>query len=494
MSSVLRPPDMFDREYEWDALTRFATDAAPGATLGVVSGRRRQGKSFLLESLCEAASGFYFLATEATPAESLRRFGEELAAHTGALGALAYTTWDAAIDAMLRLGRDKPVLVVIDEFPFLCSGAPSLPSIIQKAYGPRRRERTESRTRLLLCGSALSFMGQLLAGDAPLRGRAGLDLTVPTFDYRRAAEFWGVTDWQLAVQLHAIVGGTPAYRREYVRDDAPSDVGDFDAWVARTVLDPSCPLFKEARYLLAEEPELRDRALYHSVLSAVAEGRTTRGAIATHVGRPADTIRHPLTVLEDSGFLTREEDAFRNGRSYFHIAEPLVAFYHAIMRPEWRWLERPGNAAQVWMQSRDRFAATVLGPHFEHMARTWACEYVSPATLGGRVTQVASGVVNDAKAQRTRELDIAVFGSSNGHGNRSLLAIGEVKWGETMDTKHLGRLRDIRELLRSSRQDLETSKTKLLCVSATGFTSELTIAAQVDDIVLVDCERLYTGE
>ena len=48
----------------------------------------------------------------------------------------------------------------------------------------------------------------------------------------------------------------------------------------RTVLNPSVPLFREARYLLADEPDLRDTALYHSVLAAIASGNTTRGGIA----------------------------------------------------------------------------------------------------------------------------------------------------------------------------------------------------------------------
>jgi hypothetical protein len=43
-----KPADMFDRDEEWAALSRFAADNRPRATLGVVSGRRRQGKTFLL--------------------------------------------------------------------------------------------------------------------------------------------------------------------------------------------------------------------------------------------------------------------------------------------------------------------------------------------------------------------------------------------------------------------------------------------------------------
>nr|WP_322778948.1 hypothetical protein [Frankia sp. Cas4] len=88
-SGVRRPDDMFDREAEWASLSRFATDATPGATLGVVTGRRRQGKSFLLEAVCEQTGGLYFQATEA---ESLRRFGAHLSEHVGALAPLAPST------------------------------------------------------------------------------------------------------------------------------------------------------------------------------------------------------------------------------------------------------------------------------------------------------------------------------------------------------------------------------------------------------------------
>ena len=67
--------------------------------------------------------------------------------------------------------------------------------------------------------------------------------------------------------------------------DTPSGLADFDSWVIRTVLNPQSPLFREARYLLAEETEIRDPAVYHSVLGAIAAGNHTNGGIASFVGR-----------------------------------------------------------------------------------------------------------------------------------------------------------------------------------------------------------------
>ncbi|MEU9730191.1 hypothetical protein [Streptomyces sp. NPDC048002] len=48
-----KPPHVFDRDWEWSELTAFVSDEEPGPRLGVVSGRRRQGKSFFLEALTE---------------------------------------------------------------------------------------------------------------------------------------------------------------------------------------------------------------------------------------------------------------------------------------------------------------------------------------------------------------------------------------------------------------------------------------------------------
>jgi uncharacterized protein len=482
-----KPASVFDREWEWDALARFVADPTPGPTLGIVSGRRRQGKSLLLQELCAASGGFYFAATEATATDALRLLGEDLTHHLRSPAPIAFDTWDRAIDALVDLGGAEPTPVVLDEFPYLCRAAPELPSIVQRSLG-RRTPRRRSASRLILCGSALSFMGRLLSGTAPLRGRAGLDLTVPTFDFRTAAAFWGIEDRELALKVHSIVGGTPAYRREYVRGDAPAGSEDFDDWVTRTVLDPACPLFKEARYLLAEEPDMRDTSLYHSVLAAVAAGHATRGAIASFIGRKDDTLRHPLTVLEDAGLVTREEDAFRRSRPTYRIAEPLVAFYHVVMRPEWGRLERPGRAWRVWSEARGRFRSAIAGPHFEELLRSWARTFADDETFGGAVVAARSGVVHDRAGRRNHEVDLVV----EGHGGR-VLAVGEAKVGETMSTTHLDRLVHIRDLV-AGRDDPPAGDIRLVCASARGFTSGLRHRAERDgDVVLVDLDRLYGG-
>ncbi|MEH0418239.1 ATP-binding protein [Streptomyces sp. B21-083] len=485
-----KPTDMFDRDWEWSELTAFASDTGPEATLAVVSGRRRQGKSFLLDSLARAAGGFYFCAYEATEAESLRRFGEELGQHTGSVAPMRFDRWEQAIDALLVLGRDDPLPVVIDEFPYLARATPALPSIIQVAYGPRRPERLNSRTRLLLCGSSLSFMGKLLSGTSPLRGRAGLELVVHPLDFRQAAAFWGIDDHRLALLVHSVVGGTPAYRREFVRDDVPVDLADFDAWVCRTALSPRSPLYREARYLLADESDLRDRALYHSVLAALASGNATAGRIAGCLERPISDITHPLTVLQDCGLVRRETDAFRGNRSVYRVGEPLIAFDHAISRPKLALLDR-GMAEHVWETARPRFLSAVVGPHFEQVCREWVAHFAAPDTFGGMPIDVSYGTVPDRTARTSHEIDVVVRGAV-GQDNGVLLSLGEAKWDQTMGMGHLERLRQAERLL--AERGVDTSAVRLACYSGAGFTDDLRAVEKRGEVVLVDLGRLYTGE
>jgi uncharacterized protein len=481
-----KPGWVFDRDFEWAALSRFATASSPRVRLGMVSGRRRQGKTFLLRALAEAAGAFYFVAAEATAADSLREFGAALAAHAGARAPYSLAGWD---DALRVLDETVPGgLAIIDEFPYLVRAEPPLPSLVQRMIDRRAWGNQEGGTRLLLCGSAMSVMGALLAGSAPLRGRASLELLVQPFDYRTAAEFWGITDPRLAVLVHSIVGGTPAYRHEFVADDVPSSLADLDDWVARTVLNPAVPLFREARYLLAEETGIREPALYNSVLAAIAAGNATRGGIANFVGRKSAELVHPLNVLEDSGLIVRQADPFHGRRSVFRITEPLITFYEAVMRGTWGQLEQR-QAAAVWRRQQATFSSKVVGPHFESLCRAWAAE-AGEEIFGDLPAEVSAGAVTDPGGRGQIEVDVVVLGPGVPGEPRRVLSLGEAKWGEAMDVRHLERLRRARDLL--SVKGYDTAATVLACYSGAGFSDGLaSLAATEPRVLLVGLDRLY---
>ena len=486
MESQVRKPDrIFDRDAEWNGLVRFATSDSSDVRLGIVSGRRRQGKTYLLDAASAAFGGFFFTAADSTEPDSLASFGRALAS-TGPTGGgrYAFADWDEALQRLF--GEVSDGLIIIDEFPYLMKASPSLPSLIQRALGPRGYAR-QSRARLLLSGSAMSVMGQLLGGNAPLRGRASLELIIRPFGYRDAAKFWGISDPRLALLVHAIVGGTPAYRREFVAGDAPGSIADFDSWVLRTVLNPQLPLFREARYLLAEEADIRDTAIYHAVLGAIASGNATRGGIASHIGRKSPDIGHPLAVLEGSQLIAREADPFRKGRSLYRITEPLISFYEAVMRREWTRLER-GDTAGAWRNSQATFLAQVVGPHFEAICRDWA--HSAERVFGEAPGEVAAGVVADPLRRSQIEVDVAVFAPDEAGRPRRILSLGEAKWDKVMNLGHLERLRRARDLL--AVRGYDTSATRLTCYSGAGFDSGLREAAAAEPrVLLVGLDEIY---
>lgn len=482
LESLAKPGRIFDRSFEWSTLARFAGSTSSHARLGIVSGRRRQGKTYLLRALAEATGGFYFTAVEATAADSLREFGAALADHVGGHAAYALNDWTEALRALS--GAVGNGLAIIDEFPYLIKADGAIPSIFQRHVDELASRPDQSAPRFLLCGSAMPVMGRLLAGNAPLRGRASLELLVSPFDYRTAARFWEIDDPKLAVLLHSIVGGTPAYRQEFVGGDTPDSLEDFDDWVVRTVLNPATPLFREARYLLAEEADIRDPALYNSVLGAIAAGNATRGGIANYVGRKSSELAHPLNVLEDSGLIDRESDPFHARRSHFRITEPLITFYEAVMRRTWTQLEQR-QARRVWERSRSTFLTQVIGPHFEALCRTWAA-HADDDLFADIPGAVAAGVVADPTTKTQIEIDVAVLSSSD---ERRILSLGEAKWGAVMGMRHLARLRRARDLL--SVKGYDTSETWLACYSGAGFDDELRAAAVRDRVLLVDLDRLY---
>lgn len=457
-----KPERIYDRTREWAALSDFVARAGTRPQLGIVTGRRRQGKTYLLESLTRLTGGFYFGAQQATQTESLRQFGQALAGWADLAVPPRFEDWTEAINYLFAMERARTAPAVIDEISYLIKDAPALPSILQHAMD--RAAFNGVGPSLLLAGSAMSIMGALLRGNAPLRGRANLELVVRPFDFVTASGYWQVNDPRLAVLLHSVVGGTPAYR-QFVNEQGPISVEQFDQWVVENVLSVTSPLLREARYLLDEEADIRDSALYHSVLAAVASGNNTRGGIAGYIGRKGPDIGHHLNVLEDSSLLRREPDILRSGRSTYRVTEPLLTFYQVIMRPEWARLES-GRAEEVWRQSGARFLSQVVGPHFEQLCTAWAMT-APEGTFDGPVGEVGSGVLTDHRQRQQYQLDLVVLSPAYPGEKRKLLAVGEAKWGETLGGRHISRLRRAVELL--GERGFDTSSTALLLFTGAGF-------------------------
>ena len=396
-----RPSDLFDREQEWADLVAFASAPGAGIHLGVVSGRRRQGKSMLLRRLVEAADGFYTMALEQEREPALQRMAGALADALGLpAGALALPDWSTAWRTLLRPRRaDRPYVVVVDELPYLLRHSPELPSTLQEVVDESRDDPSWPPVRLILCGSALAVMGELLSGTRALRGRARLDLTVRAFDVRQTAAFWEAPDPVAGFALHAVVGGTPGYRDLIGAAPGPGQDALFD-WLGASLLNPSHAMFREAEYLLTEDPRLTDRALYHSVLGAVSNGARTPTALGGVLGRPVTSLEHPLSILAGAGYLRRDDDVLLQRRPRLRVSDPVIRFDQVVRRPRLAQLEERRTAA-AWADSQAAFSSAVLGPHFEDLARWWTARHEGWPGRSARWVRPWSTTVPDAPSTRS---------------------------------------------------------------------------------------------
>jgi hypothetical protein len=250
-------------------------------------------------------------------------------------------------------------------------------------------------------------------------------------------------------------------------------------------------MFREGGLLLREDPSISDPTSYAAVLAAVSAGHHRRSEIAAAVGRSSSSLAHLLNGLQDIGLLEHVEDAFRDKRSVFRVAEPVVRLYQLlIQRHEPELIV--GRADRVWADNADTVAGKIYGPHFEELARQWSFEHAAAETLGGRATWVRSTEIACREHRRGHELDLVV-GESPAFGPERITAIGEAKGTLTpMGVQQLERLQHLRGLLPSDRVG---ALPKLLLFARSGFTDDLRREAdRRSDVELVDLHRMYAGE
>jgi hypothetical protein len=484
-----RPEDLFGRGWEWASLAAFATGTRV-PRLGIVSGRRRQGKSFLLRRICAhpEVRGLYVLAQEQTRQVALQQFVDAMARHLDIDASIRFPGWDEALRFLLS---QAPPLLVIDEFPYLLQHSPELPSVVQSLYDEARNNPAAPDLRLILCGSTLSVMTELLSGQKPLRGRALLDLNLAPFDFRESARFWGIQDLDIAFRVHAVFGGTPGYR-DLVDEPPPERADELGAWLGDHVLHPSRALLREVDYVLREDPRITDRALYHSVLTAVAGGAGTPTKVGGVLGRSDRALAHPLAVLESAGFVRRTADVLKQRGSRLALTDPIVRFHEVVVLPRLaEFEERRGERALA--SAEPTVSSLILGPHFEHLCRVWTARFAADEGLGRAVGAVGATTLADPRGRTSHDVDVLALedGEVAGRRDARVALVGEAKaTNRQRDLADLARLEHVRRLLVD--QGTRAAGATLALFSRTGFDRDLRRAASGrSDVLLVDLARLY---
>lgn len=408
---MMKPADIHDRDLEWDALSRLLGSSRP--ELVFVLGRRRVGKSYVLSRLARAGGGVYFQATRRTEAEQLadlnRVFGEHFKDPALAGGAVL-PSWEALFSYVTERLEGRPLLLVLDEFPYLASAAPALTSILQKFWD---HEWQGTRLKLVLCGSYVTAMQQLEAGDQPLHGRRTAKLMFQAFGCRDAAGFVPAWTDRDKLVLYGTIGDLPGHLA-LVDPERPLAEN-----VASLLLDPAGRLVDEAQHML--DAFIGEVDVHYSIIDAIANGDRTWNGITKRVGRSGGALSRPLRWLEDMRIVERVvpvtlADRRRPKRIIYRIADPYIRFWHRVVAP----LVRAGSiglmpSGMLWTEVAAPRIDDHMGEVFEGICRQHA------ASGGLPFDPVRVGSWWDAQSQNEADV-VAVYADDE-------LFVAECKWG-----------------------------------------------------------------
>ena len=175
----------------------------------VMYGRRRIGKTTILQEFSKRHKTIYFSAQEKNDALNLQDFSRIIQEYFDGSFIANFANWEDALNYISRKVQDQRTVLIIDEFPFLAETNPSIKSILQHRIDHDWKERN---IFLILCGSSVSFMlNDVMGYKSPLYGRSTGSMEVLPFDYLESAEFFPDYSEEDKIIAYGILGGVPRY-------------------------------------------------------------------------------------------------------------------------------------------------------------------------------------------------------------------------------------------------------------------------------------------
>ncbi|MDR3293580.1 MAG: ATP-binding protein [Clostridiales bacterium] len=465
------------RKRELDALNK-AYDK-DGFNFSVVYGRRRVGKTSLINEFLQEGRKkvIFYTATEQNNLSNLQDFSEAVFSvyPEGRAIVDVFPSWDKAFEYIAKQAKDEKLVLVIDEYPYLAGANKSISSILQRQIDT---VFCKQNIKLILCGSSMSFMeNQILGYQSPLYGRRGDQYKIEPLDYYDSAEFFDDTEEFVNVTYeekllgYAVTGGIPQYLNIIKAQ------GSVETGIKENFFGKFGYLYEEPQNLLKQE--LREPAVYNTIIAAIANGATKLNEIATKSGEENAKCNKYLKGLVDLGIVEKENpiDTNKERNGVYRIKDHMYRFWYRFV-PENVTNIESGKMEFIYRERVEPYLNEYMGHAFEDICKQYMLRRNIAETLPFVFDKIGRWWGSNPKLKQEEEIDLVAVSR-----NKALFC--ECKWrNEKADLRILKELKRKAELLCDYTE-------KCYCVfSKSGFTDALKQEA-CDSVLLIDLADLF---
>lgn len=417
----------------------------------VVYGRRRVGKTRLIQEFVKGKKSIYFMATKQTSDELLRSFSEAIKEQfpdERTKYILAFESWEKLFSYIADISKSERIVLVIDEYPYLAESEKAMSSLLQKFIDNYWKN---TNLYFILCGSSMSFMEeQVLEYGSPLYGRRTAQLKIHPLPYYESFEFF--PDWSNYEKFlaYGICCGIPLYLEYFSK--------------YKNLKDAVCGEFLSLSGHLSEEPmnlmsqELREPALYNTIISVIAKGATKQNEIASGVGTTSNKVSTYLKNLLSLEIIDKVLPFESHGkRVIYKIKDNLFRFYFRFI-PQCAALVAMGMGEKAYDVKVQPLLDDFFGHIFEDVCMQFLKKQIADGKIETMYTEYGSWWGANPLKKREEEIDIVL-------ANDEEILVCECKWrNEKVETDVVSLLQERGSLIQNGR------KIKYAVFSKTGFT------------------------